>query len=127
MWKSFIKSSFRVLARHRSFSLVNTIGLALGISVFIALALYVQFELSFDNFHENAHRIYRIEQFMDGGGRVERMTGTPEPLWKVLKKDFPEVEASMRLVAEEWELIPVEGEPFVTNLFLVLIQYIFQF
>jgi len=119
MWKSFIKSSFRVLIRHRSFSLVNTLGLAIGISVFIALALYIQFEFSFDTFHTNAERIYRIEQLMDGGGRIERMTGTPEPLWKVMKTDFPEVEASIRLVEQEFELTPEEGEPFVTNMFFV--------
>jgi len=119
MWKSFIKSSFRVLLRHRSFSLVNTLGLALGISVFIALALYIQFEFSFDTFHEHADRIYRIEQFMEGGGREERMTGTPEPLWKAMASDFPEVEASMRLVPGEFNLNPEEGEPFVTQAMFV--------
>jgi len=77
MWKSFIKSSFRVLVRHRSFSIVNTMGLALGISVFIALALYIQSELSFDKFHENADRIYRVEQIMDEDGRKVKMVGTP--------------------------------------------------
>jgi len=119
MWRSFLKSSFRVLIRHRSFSLVNTLGLALGISVFIALSLYVQFELSFDKFHVNADRIYRIEQLMDGGGRIERMSGTPEPLWKALQNDFPEVETSMRLIKSEFKLIPEEGEPFVARLFFV--------
>jgi putative ABC transport system permease protein len=98
---------------------VNTLGLALGISVFIALALYIQFELSFDTFHENAERIYRIEQFMDGGGRKERMTGTPEPLWKAMASDFPEVEASMRLVPGEFNLNPEEGEPFTTQAMFV--------
>ncbi len=127
MWKSFVKSSFRVLVRHRSFSMVNTFGLALGLSVFIALALYIQSELSFDTFHTNAHRIYRIEQFMDAGGREERMTGTPEPLWKVLKKDFPEVEASMRLVEQELKLVPEEGEAFVSNAFFVENSFLTSF
>ena len=88
MWKSFFKSSFRVLVQHRSFSLVNTLGLALGISVFIALSLYVQFELSFDKFHVNADRIYRIEQQMEGGGRIERMTGTRNPYGRPWLKIF---------------------------------------
>ena len=78
-----------MLTRHRAFSLVNTLGLAIGISVFIALALYIQFEFSFDKFHENAERIYRVEQIMIEGGRTERMVGTPEPLWKALENDFP--------------------------------------
>lgn len=127
MWLSFIKSSFRVLFRHRAFSVVNTLGLALGISVFIALALYVQFELSFDKFHANADRIYRIEQFMDGGGRKEKMTGTPEPLWKAIANDFPEVEASMRLVPGEFNLNPEEGEPFVTQVLFVEHNFLSSF
>ncbi len=127
MWKSFFKSSFRVLVRHRSFSLVNTLGLALGISVFIALSLYVQFELSFDKFHVNASRIYRIEQRMEGGGRIERMTGTPEPLWKAMADDFPEVEASMRVIPGEFNLTPEEGDPFVTQVFLVEHNFLTSF
>ena len=127
MWHSFIKSSFRVLVRHRAFSVVNILGLALGISVFIALALYIQFELSFDKFHVNAERIYRIEQLMDEGNRMERMNGTPEPLWQVLENDFPEVEASMRLVEQDVELTPEEGEPFVTELFFVEDNFLTSF
>lgn len=127
MWLSFFKSSFRVLVNHRAFSVVNTLGLALGISVFIALALYIQFELSFDKFHVNADRIYRIEQLMDEGNRMERMNGTPEPLWEVLEKDFPEVEASMRLVEFDLELTPEEGEPFVTESFFVEDNFLTSF
>jgi putative ABC transport system permease protein len=127
MWRSFIKSSFRVLTRHRSFSLVNTLGLAIGISVFIALALFIQFEFSFDKFHENAERIYRIEQVMIEGGRVERMVGTPEPLWQVLENDFPEVEASMRFVPQEVELVPEEGDPFVSDLIFVEHNFLTSF
>ena len=127
MWRSFIKSSFRVLTRHRAFSLVNTLGLAIGISVFIALALYIQFEFSFDKFHENADRIYRVEQIMIEGGRTERMVGTPEPLWQVFEKDFPEVEASMRFVTMEVELVPEEGEAFVSNLIFVEHNFLTSF
>lgn len=127
MWRSFIKSSFRVLVRHRAFSVVNILGLALGISVFIALVLYIQFELSFDKFHVNADRIYRVEQLMDEGNRMERMNGTPEPLWQVLENDFPEVEASMRLVERELELTPDEGEPFVTESFFVEANFLTSF
>ena len=92
---------------------MNTLGLALGISVFIALSLYVQFELSFDKFHVNADRIYRIEQLMDGGGRIERMSGTPEPLC-CLK--------SRRPSAEVFTLYSRKGIPFALRNFFVLMQ-----
>jgi len=98
MWRNYIKTSIRNLIKHRSNTIVNILGLSFGLAIFIALALYIQFELSFDNFHENADRIYRVEQIMNEGDRIERMVGCPTPLWQALKNDFPEIESSMRFV-----------------------------
>jgi len=119
MWQNYIKTAFRNLVRHRSYTLMNILGLSFGLAIFIALALYIQFELSFDNFHENADRLYRIEQIMNAGGRIERMTGTPTPLWKALKDEFPEIETSMRLVESQIKLTDVEGKAFNVNAYYV--------
>lgn len=70
------------MIKRKSYAFVNIVGLAIGFAIFIALVLYIQFELSFDTFHKNAERIYRIEQVMIEGGRTERMEGCPEPLWE---------------------------------------------
>ena len=48
---------------------------------------------------------------MNEGGRIERMTGTPEPFWQVLEDEFPEVEASIRLIEQDLELVSEEGDP----------------
>jgi putative ABC transport system permease protein len=64
---------------------------------------------------------------MNEGGRTERMVGTPEPLWSVLEKDFPEVEASMRFVPQEVELVPEEGDPFVSDLVFVEHNFLTSF
>ncbi len=98
MWRNYYKSAIRNLIKHRSNNIVNILGLSFGLAIFIALALYIQFELSFDNFHEKADRIYRVEQIMNEGDRIERMVGCPTPLWQALKNDFPEIESSMRFV-----------------------------
>ncbi len=112
MWKSFFKTAFRNLARYRSFTLVNILGLAFALAVFISLALYIQFEFSFDKFHEQAENLYRVEQIMVGGGRIERMNGCPEPLWQPLEDDFPEVLKAMRLVPIQRQIRDVEGNGF---------------
>ncbi|MCK4750419.1 MAG: ABC transporter permease, partial [Bacteroidales bacterium] len=112
MWSTFIKSTFRLLFRHRSFTLVNILGLSISLAIIILLALYIQHEFSFDNFHSKADRIYRVEQNMLGGGRTERMAGTPEPLWQVLKDEFEEIEASMRFVPTRHILSVPGGESF---------------
>jgi len=98
MWRNYLKTALRNLIKHRSNTLVNILGLSFGLAIFIALALYIQFELSFDNFHEKADRIYRVEQIMNEGDRIERMAGCPTPLWQALKNDFPEIESSMRFI-----------------------------
>ncbi len=99
MWRNYFKTAIRNLIKHRSNTIVNILGLSFGLAIFIALALYIQFELSFDNFHENADNIYRVEQIMNEGDRIERMAGCPTPLWQALKNDFPEIESSMRFIS----------------------------
>lgn len=98
MWRNYFKTAIRNLIKHRSNTIVNILGLSFGLAIFIALALYIQFELSFDNFHENGDNLYRVEQIMNEGDRIERMVGCPTPLWQALKNEFPEIESSMRFV-----------------------------
>ena len=86
------------MIKHRSNTIVNILGLSFGLAIFITLALYIQFELSFDDFHKKADQLYRIEQIMNEGDRIEQMPGCPTPLWQALKNDFPEIESSMRFV-----------------------------
>ncbi|UCG27245.1 MAG: ABC transporter permease, partial [Bacteroidales bacterium] len=84
-------------------------------------------ELSFDNFHENADRLYRIEQIMNEGDRIERMAGCPTPLWQALKNDFPEIEFSMRFVPGEVQLTSVDGNVFNANACYVEEQFLQAF
>ena len=84
MWRNYFKTAIRNLIKHRSNTIVNILGLSFGLAIFIALALYIQFELSFDTFHEKADRLYRIEQIMNEGDRIEQMAGCPTPLWQAL-------------------------------------------
>jgi len=119
MWRSFIKTAFRNLIRYRSFTFVNILGLSFGLSIFISIALYIQFEFSFDTFHRNAKNIYRVEQIMNEGGRIERMVGTPEPLWQVLQDEFPEVSASIRFVPLTSQINDREGHGYMANIVYV--------
>ncbi len=60
MLKTYLKSSFRSLLKSPLFTALNAGGLAIGLTVSLLLFLYVQHELSFDGFHANMDRIYRI-------------------------------------------------------------------
>ncbi len=96
MWMNFIKTAIRSLKRNLSYTLVNILGLSFALAIFIILALYIQFESSFDNFNQHASCIYRIEQMMKDGNTYKHLIGCPSPTWKALKDEFPEVELSIR-------------------------------
>jgi len=75
MFKNHFKIAVRNLTRHKIYSSINIIGLAVGIACAVLIMLWVQYELSFDRFHENADRLYRVgftneqKNFMDSGSR----------------------------------------------------------
>jgi putative ABC transport system permease protein len=97
MFQNYLKIAFRSLLRQKGYSAINIIGLALGISVCALIALYVVDELSYDRFHANANRIYRVDGDVDLMGEHYHIATTPPQMGPTLKADFPEVEAYTRL------------------------------
>ncbi len=88
MFKNYLKIALRHLYRHKAYTMVNVIGLAVGLSVCLIIGLFVRQELSFDRFHPNAGRVYRIVQNSSYGqsGR------TPPGLAAAIESRFPEIE-----------------------------------
>ena len=64
MIANYFKIAIRNILRHKVYSFINIFGLALGLSVFMLIAIFIQFEFSYDKFHENHNRIYHVEQTM---------------------------------------------------------------
>ena len=60
MVKNYFKTAYRNLLRNKSYALINTLGLAVGIAACLLIFLVVQFESSFDNFHIKKNSIYRV-------------------------------------------------------------------
>lgn len=93
-----LKVAFRVLKRDRTNSVINLLGLAIGITCFILLGLYVKQELSFDQFHTKKDRIYRSWLREDyGEGKVFFNSQTPLRFEALFEENFPEVERSVQL------------------------------
>jgi putative ABC transport system permease protein len=87
-----LKIAFRHLKRSKLFSLINILGLSVGISAFAFIALYISFEMSFDRFHKNGDNIYRIgSKRYSNGELVETSAKTFPGVRKLLKDNFPEV------------------------------------
>ena len=84
MFKNYLKVAFRNLKKNKIYSFINIIGLAIGIACTILLLQWVQDELSFDRFHENADNLY-VATFSNGS-KV-----TPTALSGFLKAEYPEI------------------------------------
>ena len=70
---NYLKIAWRNLVKHKTFSVINIAGLAIGLGCFVLIALYVADELSFDRFNEKANRIYRINSDIRFGGNEQRL------------------------------------------------------
>lgn len=97
MFRNYFKIAFRNLWRNKSFSLINIIGLAIGIATCLIIMLYVNNELSYDKFNEKADQMYTV--YFQGNVQGEKMNeaAVMPPVAQTLKRDFPEVEAATRL------------------------------
>jgi len=103
---NYFTVAVRNLLRHKVFSAINILGLAVGVACCVLIALYIQDEWRYDGFHDRGDRIYRVVRENVGGKinpRVEERTSGP--LAPALQKDFPEVEQAVRmmgLTAKVW-------------------------
>lgn len=98
MFRNYLTVAVRNLTKHRLYSAINIFGLAIGIASCILIVLFVRDELSYDSFVPNAERIYRIETRFDIPGRSPIIGGvSPGPALAILQKDFPMIEAGVRL------------------------------
>jgi putative ABC transport system permease protein len=92
MFTNFLLIAVRSLLRYRIFTGLNILGLALGISCALYIFLIVKFELSYDTFHKDVERIYRINAGGPKSTAEDMDTGSPHALAAYLRQDFPEIE-----------------------------------
>ncbi|MEO1021568.1 MAG: ABC transporter permease [Bacteroidota bacterium] len=96
MFLNYLKISFRNLFKHKSYSVINILGLAIGLASFTLIALFVQYELSYDTFHENSDDTYRVIRYSPGQDYLgsDWFALTPTAMAETLKDQIPEVEAA---------------------------------
>ncbi|MBK5278327.1 MAG: ABC transporter permease [Bacteroidia bacterium] len=98
MLKSMIITAFRNIFRNRSFSLINLVGLSVSMSLGMLIILIVKEQYTFDNFHRDVDRIYRVNTMaLRTGGGGEPYASTPLPIGQVLKDDYSFTESVVRV------------------------------
>jgi len=91
MIKNYFKTAFRNFQRNKSYALINTLGLAVGIAACLLIFLVVQFESSFDNFHPKKNSIYRVGTEFHNQDGVSYSAGVAFPVANGLRLDFPQI------------------------------------
>jgi putative ABC transport system permease protein len=92
MFRNYLTTTYRNLLRHKLFSLINILGLAIGIAACLIILRYTSFELSYDTFHEKGRRLYRVsvDGIKEGKVWVEDACGF-NVSGEIMQADFPEV------------------------------------
>ncbi|MEP6682280.1 MAG: ABC transporter permease [Parafilimonas sp.] len=91
MFKNYFKTALRNFKRNKSYALINTLGLAVGIAACFLIFLIVQFESSFDDFHQKKNSIYRIGTEYNNQDGISYSPGIAFPVAKGLRVDFPQI------------------------------------
>ncbi len=101
MIRNHLKTAFRSLTRKRFYSIINIAGLALGLTAAMFIWQYVTLEKSYDHFHKDADRIYRIStNYLTGGRQDDSDAMNSAPVGPALVAEYPEVESFVRITPE---------------------------
>src|SRR5690625_2369392 len=117
MLKNYLKIAWRNLFQRKGYASINIIGLSVGLAACLLIGLYVQDEFSYDDFHENAERTYRVLREFDIPDLKTTITSTPSALAPALEETLPTVEEAVRV----YQLSPVveyRTQKFVESSFI---------
>ena len=116
MIKNYFKIAWRSLWRNKGYSAINIFGLAIGLSASVFIFLWVYDEFSYDKFHSNSNRIFKVfinNKYPDG--KIETYPATPAKLKDVIKNEIPEIELAAQYSMEAQLLVKHENNVFNEN------------
>ena len=100
MIRNYLFTAFRSFVRHKAYSSINVLGLAVGMACAFFIVLWIRDEVSYDRFHEDGDRIYAVMRHATFGGNKITTRSLPKPLSETLVNDYPEITNTILL---SWE------------------------
>src|SRR4029079_8507544 len=108
--------------KNKVFSVINVLGLGIGIAAFLLIINYLRFEYSFDDFNANEARIYRVPMIeTETGGKPQTFAFTYPALAPAMKKDFPEVQEAVRF-RRRFGIVQQGDQKFIENGFIYYVD-----
>jgi putative ABC transport system permease protein len=91
MIKNYLLITFRNFLRNRNYTLINILGLSIGLTACIVIFLLIRFDTEFDQFHNQYSRIYRVVRTTSSASGIEHSSVTPYPFAGAFRQDFTDV------------------------------------
>jgi putative ABC transport system permease protein len=114
MFKNYLKILLRTMKKYKGYSFINIGGLAVGLACFILISLWINYEISYDRFHENSDDLYQvINELLLPNGDFRFFTNTPGALANALKTERPEIRNVSRSVDRTEVLLGTEDKRFL--------------
>src|SRR5262245_17087997 len=98
MFRNYLKIMIRSVLKRKIFTLINLLGLSIGIAVTLLLVLYIQNETGYDTFYKHSDRIYRLALERIYPGRSAFRGQIPRSIGAAVRTEFPEVESFTRIM-----------------------------
>lgn len=110
MLKNFIKIAFRNLIKQKVYTAINVLGLSVGVASCLLITLFVVDELSYDDFHANGDRLFKIALERKYPNHITNYAIIPHSYADVIQRDFPEVEATVKLAGPNPSIVNYTNE-----------------
>lgn len=112
MFYNYLKIAFRNLRRDIGFSIINILGLTLGLSVSLLIFLFVNNEITYDRYHKDADNIYRVNTSLKAGDFDMDIAATSPPLGPYLREHYPKVLSSVRFSTSDDLILEYDDNKF---------------
>ena len=126
MIKSYLISAWRNSIRHKSYSLINLLGLVIGITTCIFIAAYVKHEGGFDRHFTDSEKIFRVVLHSKFSNNEAFMAAAPAPMARGLKDNFPEVVETARVSGSAPQILSINGKSYKQDKILWADQSFFE-
>src|SRR5688572_1835822 len=107
MLNNFLRTAFRTILKYKAYALINFLGLTTGFALALLIIAYVRSEVSYDQFHTNSDRLYRIKYVAPNG---LELASSPPPIAPVMKDFFPGIEEAGRMFARSVSIALPDGK-----------------
>jgi len=112
MIRNYLTTAFRNILRHKGYSAINILGLAVGLACAFFIVIWMQDEISYDRFHEDGDRTYAVMRHSTFGGNKGTTRSIPKPLAAALVDNYPEITETILVSWGMEMLLALEDESF---------------